>query len=216
MLVEHGANVNHVDEDGKTRVSPLYLALKDFLLPSEFVRTLLKYGAKFNFDHTMIRETLEAPGGLEYSHLLLRHTALFEAQNRHDGPANFDLNLLNEELRKYYARCRDELELMKSIKIEETNVSFFKILVNPDIGPYTRNESIRNVFDASNVSKRFPIYGDLLCERFSKEVRFQKLVEEATNSPCRILNCDRNSSHILLSNIISHLDESDLNNLALI
>ncbi|XP_014208278.1 tankyrase-1-like [Copidosoma floridanum] len=213
LLLEHGANVNCSNCSAVCDDSPLYVVLSNVYLHSQFLKFLLQNGATFDFKHQIVLNLKNKFNGSKYRNMLVRHQAMFEANNRKDGPTNFKLHEQKKQVQTYYARCRDELELMRSSQISDTNITFFHMLLDRNIGCYTRIENIEDLFKMQCITKRFPIYSDLLIERFTKAFEHEKLIVKATTGLAHLLHWNVHSMRVILDNIISYVGKRDLLNL---
>ncbi|XP_014211991.1 serine/threonine-protein phosphatase 6 regulatory ankyrin repeat subunit B-like [Copidosoma floridanum] len=182
LLLKHGKNINRVNKSGLTA---LLVAVQD-CNHSEVVRFLLENGAIFDPNHPIVRDVILSENGSSVPYLLLRHAALFEAQNPKGGSLNFEVRraLNGYRLGKHREKCKQELESMKNSWIYGS-VSFFSVLLrDKDIGPYVRDEQLDKAFVKQFAEKKFPIYCDLLVERFD---RLMEMRRGNANNNCTVM-----------------------------
>ncbi|XP_003424459.1 putative ankyrin repeat protein RF_0381 isoform X1 [Nasonia vitripennis] len=210
FLLKRGANINNNNVFGET---PLYSAIQNG--HAESVRLLLTYDADVNVKTTRNQTILSA--ALETSRqdivlYVVRHIAKVEAQQLRVERENLRLIASFEDLHDFYEKCRTELALMEGSYIHGI-ITFFDILTARDIGKYARNEHVVRTFDTVDLSEYFPIYQDLLIERFDKEMKRQVLMKQAMAGLSRILRCDADTFHVLFYNVFRYLGTKDLRNL---
>ncbi|XP_014211288.1 ankyrin-1-like [Copidosoma floridanum] len=212
LLLKAGVQLNRINVNGLTAFNIAVSVVYHSRIP----KYLLKKGATFDFKDTLIRRIFGVPNkGSKLPHLLLRHTAMFDAHNRKDGPQNFCLKKLKKKYQEIYSCCRDELELMKSTQLYDS-VTLFNLLVDKHIGPYVRNELIVDAFliRSHRISERFPNYHDLIVERVTKERRKQEYIRRATRCLNRIFQSTGGSLPIIITdNILRFLPKRDLRSL---
>lgn len=211
-LAKRGADVDHRNEHGHT---PLYGAALGG--HTKVVRTLLSHGANVNLRtkyHSSILETIDLSQDLgEVGMLLLRHLAKLEALDRPISDRDYKLIRDFAELQDYFEECRAELAHMGESVIHG-RVSFFDVLTAPDIGAYARNKHVADAFARQDdIQGDFPVYHDLLTERFDKELKKQRLVEKAVRGVSYLLRLDAETFRDIIYNVCRYLGNKDLRNL---
>lgn len=210
FLLKRGANINNDNMYGET---PLYSAILNG--HAESVRLLLTNDADVNVKTTRNETILSAALEVSRQDIVLyvvRHIAKVEAQQLRVKRENLRLIASFEDLHDFYEKCRTELALMEGSYIYGA-ITFFDILTAPDIGKYARNEHVVHTFETVDLSEYFPIYQDLLIERFDKEMKRQVLMKQAMAGLSRVLRCDADTFHVLFYNVFRYLGTKDLRNL---
>lgn len=209
FLLKRGANINADNMYGET---PLYSAILN--KHSESVRLLLAHEADIDVKTTrcesILGVALEA-GKRDIIQNIIKHIAKLEALNERVGSSTFALIRSLDDLQDYYEVCRAELTHMQECTIFGS-VSFFNILTDEDIGSYARNEIVVDVFN-QDIAEYFPNYNRQLYDRFSKELRRQALMKNATKGLSQVLRLDADTFHVIFYNIFRYLDNKDYRNL---
>ncbi|XP_026673575.1 serine/threonine-protein phosphatase 6 regulatory ankyrin repeat subunit C-like [Ceratina calcarata] len=186
ILLRAGANVDCVDGDGNTA-----LHLASNMPHDRLTATLLRYCSDINIvnqrNFTALEYALEttSPSFI----VLLQHVIALQV-------AEFDVHALNiaaitkAEFRnqQYEGECKREFERMKNEKINNTNISFYDILI-ANINKFPRNEDVVNYLTLNNCETAFPIYGSMMKTRFILGVEKNKLIDES------ILACEKLFKH---------------------
>lgn len=212
VLLENGASVNYVNpisHYGNSPLEPIYSAL--FVNHSEIVKLLLKHKAIFDYEHKLGKIALNRFNSQisKSVHLVLRHTAKLNANDKNDRLLNFQPKNLKKFLQTYYAQCRDELESMKNSYVYGT-VTLYKILECTNIEHYVRNEQVVYILESGQLEKKFPIYYDLLIDRYQAELERQEKIQECLCKLYKVLNVDKNHIDIIFNNVFPYLDKKDL------
>ncbi|KAL7297984.1 hypothetical protein TKK_0008994 [Trichogramma kaykai] len=211
FLLKRGADINSSNMYGET---PLYSAVINGR--REAVRLLLQYKANINAVTTRKESILEAALEVDrqdITHYCIRHMAMLEAQNEDLLQADFDRIYMDDYLQDYYELCLCELTIMKEIPIVG-HIKFFHILTAPNIDFCARNEKVVETFKSlETLAESFPIYHDLLIERFNKELKRQELIKKATVGLSKILKYDADTFYLIFYNILCRLHKKDLQSL---
>lgn len=212
FLLKRGANINADNIYGET---PLYSAILN--KHSESVRLLLAHEANIDVRTTRAESILGVALEADKRDIIqniIKHIAKLEALNVKVGHTSFALIKSFDDLQDYYEVCKAELTHMEECVIFGS-VSFFNILTDRDIGSYARNEIIKDVFN-QDIQDYFPNYCAQLEDRFSKEVRRQALMKDATKGLSRVLRLDADTFHVIFYKIFCYLNNKDFRNLSVV
>ncbi|XP_057328012.1 putative ankyrin repeat protein RF_0381 [Microplitis mediator] len=67
-------------------------------------------------------------------------------------------------VKKFNVKCKEEIKKMKEENIENTNVSYYKLLVQNinKVDSFVEDKKIKTIMRRDELKKKFPLYGDLL------------------------------------------------------
>ncbi|CAH0393022.1 unnamed protein product [Bemisia tabaci] len=152
-------------------------------------QTLFDYA--FNYDHPLLSMIIEAfnSENLVGSIDLLKNLACYifkmvsawELFQRKDV---YNLQQLESLIPDdYVLQCKAEVQKMQNMKVGDTDVSFFDVLVQDVclISNYFRNISIEREFQTAAYKDEFPIYASILEWQFEKGAHRRYLLNRCTN-----------------------------------
>ncbi|KAL7305289.1 hypothetical protein TKK_0002424 [Trichogramma kaykai] len=117
-------------------------------------------------------------------------------------------------LKAHYQACSSELAAMKRRRVPECTVTFFQVVDAPlaTVATFTRNPDFARFFDGPRLRQSFPIYADLVLERFHEAAGYQKMLEAATCTLYDIFQFADPTS-VFYEKVLRSMDKSDIANL---
>ncbi|XP_053593276.1 ankyrin-1 [Microplitis demolitor] len=178
-LIEYGADVNWINK--KSGRTALHLAVEKNL--STIVRVLLKCGSDINIvnfhNQTPFSYTTNASCLFEIIQVLREHVIKLKC-------ANFkvncnDLNLVDTfiDSSDFYSDCMKEIESM-GVKIVDSNKLTYRHILSKSIQKlsiYSKNVDISKRLESDDTKNTFPLYYDLLINRFNEGVKREKILQ---------------------------------------
>lgn len=188
--------------------TPLTCAVKGASVRN--VKLLLKYGANVHEKVSIRRGALDLTADESIVELLIQKMVEMVFLNISMNEVEERLIEKNPTYKKYYETCLQEFQNMTETKFYN-NVSVFKIFTGSkkEIGSFARNEDLVRALESQDFESKFPVYFDLLKERFHVEVKNQKFRKAAACILSRIFNFN-DFSHPIIQSILRYLRGSDL------
>ncbi|XP_051157610.1 putative ankyrin repeat protein RF_0381 [Leptopilina boulardi] len=235
LLLEAGANVNVVNNSYE---SPICKAMGYGDI--NIIKILLHYGAFVNASDTfIIRSIFEAleefdddnddfifdavdlvfSYGAEVIDLVPKtfivdesHCARFQIKSAAANLEIIDFPIDSIELVDFQSQCLEEIQRMRWLKIIGFNISIYDFLIKPPrtIGMYMRNKIVVECLDVIDFEEKFPLYAsklDVCVMRGKLECRLLELAYHCLE----VLKVKL--PNVVISQIISYLDTSDLHRL---
>lgn len=205
MLLKHNADVNSQNVGGATALH-VAISVED----EDVIQTLLNYNADLsvlNQDNLSPLETAVQNSNL--SKLIIRHLALLNVDQI--SKKNRELFENDEKSNKEYNECLDEIMRMKSENVC-SDVSYYDILRNygeADLEKCVRNQNFVKLFQSGCYKLKFPVYCDLLNEKFYlgiQRMHLSKSVEKYLDFVWKHFNFPE----LIVRNIIYNLSMEDL------
>lgn len=172
--MHQGININSKDSTGRT---PLFYA-KDF---PETILYLVQLGADLNAadnDGTTVVQYYFEKGCRKSYRAIVKLVAKLKSNNVQSSEAVVKYIENNFDLSCYAYDCEQELERMKLIMIEGTDISLHDIFQASELVPYARNNLIVKNFVVAKVTSRLVIYGSMVFSHFNKGLRRKELIDE--------------------------------------
>ncbi|OXU30442.1 hypothetical protein TSAR_011978 [Trichomalopsis sarcophagae] len=225
LLLDRGANIDERTNDGKLALH-VAVAVED----ENMMKILLEYNADVN----AIDKSGKTPLSLAFEVAHMRsiynpwngfcpmHTEIgcddnmFELLVKHIAKLNFvceenqKMIVNSEKLNLFYRDCQAELTKMKENKVCD-NISMYKVLtksMNIVVG-YTRNANLSKILELDLYANEFPIYYQMLRERFYKAESRKQLLESST-ATFRSLVKPFSLPDLVTNEILSYLTMEDL------
>lgn len=199
ILLEYNADVNSIDKSGKT---PLSLAFE-----VAHMRSIYNPWNGFYPNHLEL-------GGLCNSNIF-ELLVKYIAKLKYTCDENFRMICLDEKLYLFYLQCQREIGRMKNNVCD--NISLYKVLTRSDdalIG-YARNENLFDIIYSDLYEFEFPIYYNILKERFNRANKRKKLLELSVKSLTKVIK-PYGLPEIVKIKILNYLPSDDLKNLNLL
>ncbi|KAJ8680802.1 hypothetical protein QAD02_016589 [Eretmocerus hayati] len=165
-FLDKGADVNH-KEDGETLIS-VALRYRTSKMRDNVLQILLDHGADIILEDSDGKTALDrAYEGSRRIYredtngrCLIRHLALIKSEGRRIGRRNRTILKTNDIYKKYYAVCLNELRLMQTKKIVESNLTFYDVLMKTEdeMVRCLQNERIVDGIKSDEFYKTFPVY----------------------------------------------------------
>ncbi|XP_057319236.1 putative ankyrin repeat protein RF_0381 [Microplitis mediator] len=112
--------------------------------------------------------------------MIMEHVVKLKAANLHLDYDNLH-DLSDEKFNNLYAKCLNEVELMKRTKIVNTNLSYYDVISKSKhktaLGLSNTNFHVR--FDSEMLSLQFPLYGGMIIYRLDEAQRRRQLLEKS-------------------------------------
>ena len=224
VLLDYGANVNCVDFIDRTPIFyvaqpyyPLYTADFKCQKRQRSMELLIKRGANLNHV-TALKDTIlkvlvkqDCPCVAKQVVTYLTYRTV---KNVRINERNMKVIKKNEDLLAHYNACLGEIGEMKKRKLYGT-VSFYAILTADlrAIAAFARNADLARVLKKSGiVEQSFPIFAQLIVERFNKGARYQRILNEAANNLHGILQF-ADPTCIFYEKVLMFMSNCDLINL---
>lgn len=213
-LLKHGANVNALDFKGRT---PLMCSLAEMNYIEEYmehmvksIQFLLKYS---DINHIDVDKnnilSLDLPENLEK--VILEHIAKLQLLNLPVIPNILETIFTKEKYSKYFKECKKELLMAKGIRLSESWVNFFNLLVDgkTSLKNYAGNEFLVEDFKKSNCESKFPIYGASMRKNMEKGLQRRALFDKSTIVLTRCLPIF-NPTHLIIRDVLDCICTKDL------
>ncbi|XP_057333537.1 putative ankyrin repeat protein RF_0381 [Microplitis mediator] len=188
--------------------------------------SVLHYAARYSKDDSMVNALLEA--GADVNHLngfgnaAISCSATLDVRNSMEqhivklvaaGFAVGEKNLQEveeEQIENLYEKCCNEIEMMRKVKIFETNYSFYEILKKSrhEIALFLINVSDDNFFNEDDLRLRFPLYGGIIYNRLKKGIDRRNFLLKVLHLLYDILS--EQLPELILRKVTQYLTNQDL------
>ncbi|XP_008558673.1 putative ankyrin repeat protein RF_0381 [Microplitis demolitor] len=188
--------------------------------------TVLHYAARYCKDDSMVNVLLEA--GVDVNHLngfgnaAIRCSATLDVRISMEQhivklvAAGFNVcekNLLEvdeEQFENLYEKCCNEIEMIRKVKIFETNYSFYEILKKSrhEIALFLMNVSDDNLFNEDDLRLQFPLYGGIIYNCLKKAFDRKNLLLKVLNLLYDVLS--EQLPELILRKVTKYLTNQDL------
>ena len=189
----------------------------------KIVKILLEYGADVKSSQgdyeNMIECVIDCGKSFKrINHVLIRHIAMLEFLKLKDTPKDVALSIKNNpELKFFYEKCLDELQIMKKQMVAGMDVELSEILDKKSGGVLRciRSPDFADAVDIHANTKDYPIYRDLLVRNFKFTIIRCQLHNRAARALVKVSKCSFLSvSHLVTERILQFLSVGDLENLS--
>ncbi|XP_043484437.1 ankyrin repeat, PH and SEC7 domain containing protein secG-like [Leptopilina heterotoma] len=198
MLLIKGADVNAVNLKNETA---LHIAVKLSYNERNAV-LLLEFGADFDF----FKYLLFCGQSAFHFHFIKRAIANLFVLERY---SLFSSETYLEE--KFQKECEKEILYLKNEKINDTNISFFDILINYcSLFKYMKNENIVQTLKSLDYEAKFPFYGNMINCNFIKCMKRRGLLDQCYQFFPLFYNNFTESPQCYHEKILSFLNDEDL------
>lgn len=220
LLLARGADVNALDHDKET---PLMWAAKTWddkpdPRSAGVLVTLLKEWPRVNEVNLSGLNVLDVSSDEQCDRVILEHLAKMAALDLPVDESFFDSISLREERKCYFARCKKEALFAQSRNIHpDYRVNFFNLVTEDarKLVNYAGNKDLIERYRETDLSVLFPIYGTTMNENMTEAVKKRSLLDQAAKTLSKLIPATI-PGHLVLSEVLDYLDESDLNNLCLL
>lgn len=214
FLVKRGANVNALNNP--ERVTPFaqiydHPSFYPDFVPETLTRFLLKY---IDIDKANPRKrcilNLIRPSNTS-GKLILEHIAKLEARGVRMHPSLFRKISKEPHLSDYFEKCKEELILAKSTKLNNCWVTFYNLLMDSKrkLKNYAGNEELIEAFENSDCLSKFPIYGSEIVKNLvEKGIERRRLFDEASVALSRFWPL-LNPNHLIIRDVLDCLTAKD-------
>ncbi|XP_051167818.1 ankyrin-3-like [Leptopilina boulardi] len=226
LLLKAGANVNSITNNNET---PLLKAAIN--CDSTIVEMLLHYGAILDENRSIFEDLISiyirintifllykyGASVIDLDPKLFQNTSLFIALKLESIAASSrDLSFYYQDYPKmieYHGECRAEIEKMKLMKINETDMSIYNLLIitHRRLARYMRNNLIFDFLNSMDFEMIFPKYAKKLKTCVIRGKLEKQLIELSYN--CLETIFKNQLPTIVISEILSYLDTADLHRL---
>lgn len=186
-LLKNGANINAVDHSNLT---PLMGRLFAYYHSGEWrgyydsketevLRFLLEYSDVNSIDMFYVFQLRFI--NLSFAKTVLEHLAKLQAINFTFKVGILDKISEHEDHNAYFKECMEELKLAKKIKLKDSWVSYFDLLVHGkrQLKNYAGNKGLIEDFKTGNDLKRFSIYGNCMQNNVDKGLKRRELFDKS-------------------------------------
>lgn len=137
------------------------------------------------------------------SKMILQHLAKLKMLNLPVHQAHVKNIPKQHEHHQYYKLCIEELLRAESIKLQDSWVTFYNLLIGnrKDLKNYAGNRNLLKNFKSSDCIKKFPIFGTTIIENVNKGIRRRTLFDKAAiilNDCLPIFN----PSHLIIRDLL--------------
>lgn len=209
VMSENFTNINALTKDGK---SALHYAVTEGHTP--IVNVLLNADVKIevNMRGDMAVIAYRHPENIRQ--IILQHVVKLKTANLHFGYENLH-DLSDEKLNVLYAKCLNEIEIMKKTKIVKTNLSYYDVITKSKhkiaLGLSRTNYYVK--FDSEMLLLQFPSYGGMISYRLDEAQRRRQFLEKSNKILSLIFY--GNLSYDIIAQINYYLTSRDLKILSL-
>ncbi|KAJ8688117.1 hypothetical protein QAD02_023912 [Eretmocerus hayati] len=215
LLLDAGANVNHVDSQSRTPLK--LLADKDLAMwvyYQEVVRYLVNASAKLlNVLNELVAMRDHSDPHLQKAKYIIRCRILYEDLKPITDPIEYDMENLSV-LKQYLEDCRAEIIILKNSSLHYS-ISYYDLLIaDRKFHKRVRDKVVYEEFDEKVIEKRFPFYAKDLCNQFKRVKNEHDLWENSTRKLTRFLGFPQDAYYLTVRNILDRLQENDLLSLA--
>lgn len=209
LLLKSGANVNELDANGRTPLINLLDSTRD----PWSIETLLRHGADVNTVTPLGRHVLFFELKNDLWKTFLQYVAKFQADDKAVNSIITDAISRRNDYNDYFTECKEELLELRRAKIGDFWITFYNLLVDDkvELVKYA-HESLIKIFQSTDLIGKFPIYGEMIENRFLEGIQQRKLRDGAANSFSHCLRI-HDPRHLIIDNILKHLSSEDWSNL---
>lgn len=190
-LLKNGADINAVDARGET---PLFGAMRNFAYKirhiTSFSDKMVEYNFTFMLEHACVNTNNLDDKNFSRIEIVprkivlifLKHLAKLQALGIPAHPSLLKTISEKVEYRDYFKSCQEELLEAKSVKLENSWVTFYNLLVDSrrKLKNYAGNGDLINDFNKSDrLENLFPIYGACMEKNVKKGFKRRKLFDKS-------------------------------------
>lgn len=224
QLLDHGAKVDEKVEG----LTPLHYALEQSGAWLK-VQLLLMYGADVNINSDENNCSLSFANDMGYANsteVIIPHIVKMTSCKLPISKSNMkqvnQYKRMDEENRKLFTKCQDEIKRMKKAAIGNSGVTFYHLLICNDVDlltAFAKNKEIIKVFKSREHHRLFPSYAKILSYQLKKGA-WRKLLLEKVQGFFDVVY--QSNSHdeglpklpaICCATIANHLSNRDLRSL---
>ncbi|XP_044726615.1 serine/threonine-protein phosphatase 6 regulatory ankyrin repeat subunit B-like [Chrysoperla carnea] len=211
-LLEYGCDINSRDKVGNTA-----LHIASHLGHNEVVTTLLEYGSDINimtYSYLSPLDYAKTAKKAKTIEILKRHIVRMKTANLYVSQRN--LRSVDEiSFPDFQEKCENEITSMKSVKMNNYNISFYDILIrnSHSLAICLRNENIVQILKLDDYKTKFPIYGSMIKSRFRNGMKRNELLDQVNKILHFLYSFFANHFQLpqeCIENIISYLSNVDL------
>lgn len=198
LLVKYGASLDVKDFDERT---PLMIALSYF--PNErIVRFLLKH-CNIGKGHLLFQ--LDDTGKM-----IMQILTKYQALGMQISQSILETITNRDKLNEYFEKCKEELKLAMSTKIDNCWITYFDFLVDckKKLKNYAGNEDLVQSFNRTDLENKFPIYGPEILKNLEKGIKRRDKFDKS----CVMLSSFVpvfNPTHLVIKDVLDCLTFSD-------
>ncbi|XP_044746344.1 poly [ADP-ribose] polymerase tankyrase-1-like [Coccinella septempunctata] len=212
LFLERGFDLETKDFRGCT---PLYLSLKRDVEPMALL--LLRHGAHLDITadyaiHFLLPHIVSTKELNEMSRTILKFIALEVSKGAAMHESLGEILRERKDASTYLKMCYQEIEILKSIKIENTFITYWKLLTRSikQVGMYADNYYIAEAMRTFEISS-YPIYGPDIHYKYAKGQRRLELMNACADSLNRMWEWKLPS--VFVNMVIDRLTIPDMENI---
>lgn len=193
LLLNYGGNINL--RTHKCNDTPLLFAVKN-MSTSNIIKIILENNANINFfddnNHTALYYVIDNLNTtLPYHHLqsrirrtlklIVKHLVKRKRKNLYVCKENLNLLDTNVHCKNYAEKCEQEISILMTCKINNTNISLFDILTGStqDLITFAKNDNVRVPENCQVFKTKYRIYGSILIRCLHKGLNMKTLLEQS-------------------------------------